>query len=100
MSPNLDIRMDRIESFCKRWKIVELSLFGSVIGRNFRSDSDVDVLLSFADDARWDPFDLVEMREELKDIFGREIDLVEKGTIRNPFRRHSIMTTKEVLYAA
>jgi predicted nucleotidyltransferase len=41
-----------------------------------------------------------DMIEELKTIFGREVDLVEKGTIRNPFRRHSIMTTKEVLYAA
>jgi hypothetical protein len=40
------------------------------------------------------------MLDELAEIFGREVDLVEKGTIRNPFRRHEILTTKEVVYAA
>jgi predicted nucleotidyltransferase len=40
------------------------------------------------------------MIDELKIIFGRDVDLVEKGAVRNPFRRHSIMTTREVLYAA
>jgi len=42
----------------------------------------------------------VEMLDELTEIFGRKVDLVEKEGIRNPFRRHEILTTKEVLYAA
>jgi len=46
------------------------------------------------------PFDLVQMQEELKGIFGREVDLVEKAGLRNPFRRHAILTNKEVIYAA
>jgi len=100
MSPNIDIKMDTIKVFCKKWKIVEFSLFGSVLGDDFRAESDVDVLVDFEKDASWDLFDLVEMRDELKDIFGREIDLVEKGAIRNPYRKRSIMKSHEVLYAA
>jgi len=40
------------------------------------------------------------MQNELNEIFGREIDLVEKDAIRNPFRRYSILRSKEVIYAA
>jgi predicted nucleotidyltransferase len=45
-------------------------------------------------------WDLAEMQQELEGIFGRSVDLVENGTLRNPFRRQSIMSTKEVVYAA
>jgi len=40
------------------------------------------------------------MKDELKAIFMRDVDIVEKGAVRNPFRRRSIMTNREVLYAA
>lgn len=96
----IDIPMDKIEAFCKKWKVKEFSLFGSVLRDDFRPDSDVDVMVSFEENAGWDLGDWVDMIEELKIIFGRDVDLLEKGSIRNPFRRHSIMTTKEVLYAA
>ncbi len=78
----------------------ELALFGSVLGENFSSDSDVDVLVTFARDAEWSLFDLVDMRDELREIFGRDVDLVEKAGLRNPFRRHAILTRREVIYAA
>lgn len=100
MSPKIKIDQQRLTNFCKRWKVEEFALFGSVLRDDFRADSDVDVLLGFAQDAKWDLFDLSTMYDELKVLFGRKIDLVEKGTIRNPFRRHSIMATREILYAA
>ena len=96
----IEIPMDKIIAFCHKWKIKEFSLFGSVLRDDFRPDSDVDVMVSFEENAGWDLGDWVDMIEELKIIFGRDVDLLEKGSIRNPFRRHSIMTTKEVLYAA
>lgn len=40
------------------------------------------------------------MKDELTTVFGREVDLVEKGAIRNPYRRRAMLTDKEVLYAA
>jgi predicted nucleotidyltransferase len=94
------IPKEKIEEFCRRWKIAELALFGSALREDFRPDSDVDILISFDKGADWDLFDWVSMMEELKQIFGREVDLVEKATLRNPFRRHYILETKEVIYAA
>ena len=43
----------------------------------------------------------LDMRDELSAMFGgREVDLVQKRLLKNPFRRHEILTTREVLYAA
>lgn len=96
----MEIPRDKIDSFCKQWKVKELSLFGSALRDDFRPDSDVDVLVSFFADARWSLFDLVNMADELRDVFGRPVDLVEKEALRNPFRRHSILSTRKVIYAA
>ena len=46
-----------IAAFCQRWQIVELALFGSVLRADFRPDSDVDVLVTFADNAAWNAID-------------------------------------------
>lgn len=96
----MEIPRDRIDSFCKQWKVKELSLFGSSLRDDFRPDSDVDVLVSFFSDARWSLFDLVSMADELRDVFGRPVDLVEKEALRNPFRRQSILSSRKVIYAA
>ncbi|MDP2853781.1 MAG: nucleotidyltransferase family protein [Smithellaceae bacterium] len=98
--PRIDIPMEKIRAFCVKWKVVEFSLFGSVLRDDFRSDSDVDVLLSFEANSAWSLYDLVDMKDELKTIFGREVDLVEKEAIRNPYRRRSMLAEQEVLYAA
>ncbi len=50
------IPQDKIADFCRRWKITEFALFGSVLRDDFRPDSDVDVLVTFAPDARWGLF--------------------------------------------
>lgn len=99
MSPKISIDRGKIEEFCQRWKITELALFGSVLRDDFRPESDVDMLVTFAPDAQWSLFDLVEMQEELGKMLGRKVDLVEKKGLRNPFRRHSILKTRQVVYA-
>jgi predicted nucleotidyltransferase len=99
-TPRIDIPMERITGFCQKWKIRELSLFGSVLRDDFRPGSDVDVLVSFQESTDWDLFDLVAMRDDLMAIFGREVDLVEKEGLRNPFRRRHILSTHQVIYAA
>jgi predicted nucleotidyltransferase len=48
MEPKIPINQAQIEAFCKKWKIVEFSLFGSVLRDDFGPDSDVDVLVKFA----------------------------------------------------
>ena len=100
MALRLTVDRARIADFCRRWKVKEFSLFGSVLRDDFRPDSDVDVLVALQDDAPWSLYEWIDMIEELKQIFGRDVDLVEKSAIENPFRRHSILTSAEVLYAA
>ncbi len=98
--PHLEIPDEVIESFCRKWKIKELALFGSVLRRDFRPDSDIDVLATFASDAKWSVFDHARMREELSTLLGREADVIESAGLRNPFRRREILNTCKVIYAA
>ena len=99
-TPKVDVPMDKVAAFCRKWKITEMALFGSVLRDDFGPDSDVDVLATFAPDAPWSLWDWPDMMDELRAIFGREIDLLEKDALRNPFRRHTILTTRQVIYAA
>ena len=65
---------------------------------DFSADSDVDVLVSFEGEAPWDLWDLIEMREQLGRLLQREVDLVEKDAISNPYRRRHILNHREVIY--
>jgi len=55
----VSIPKDRLVDFCRRWKVAELSLFGSALREDFRPDSDVDLLVSFAPGVTWDFDDLL-----------------------------------------
>ena len=91
----IDIDKDKLRDFCRRWKVTEFALFGSVTRpEEFRADSDVDVLARFAPDAPWSLFDWVTMEDELAEIFGRSVDLVEREAVEgsdNRFRKRSIL---------
>lgn len=99
------VPLDRelIADFCRRWKIEELSLFGSVLRKDFGPNSDVDVLVSFAPDARWSLFDAAAMEEELEQLFGRRVDLVTRRSVErshNWIRKRAILGTAEPVYVA
>jgi hypothetical protein len=99
-TPHIPVPSGPIAAFCARWRIRELSLFGSVLRHDFRPDSDVDVVMSFDGGAAWSLFDLVTMQQELATILGRPVDLVEEDALRNPYRRAAILSSKQVVYAA
>jgi predicted nucleotidyltransferase len=96
-----EIPIEQIHAFCHKWGLAELSLFGSALRDDFGPQSDIDVLVCFAP-GRFMTFEgFLDMREELSEIFGgRKVDLVEKRLLKNPYRRHEILTTREILYAA
>jgi predicted nucleotidyltransferase len=99
----IEMPKSQISDFCKRWKISEFALFGSVLTEHFRPDSDVDVLVTFAPGAEWSLFDHVTMEDELRQILGREVDLVSRRGIersRNPFRRRAILESARVVHVA
>jgi predicted nucleotidyltransferase len=99
--PQIDIPKDKIADFCRRWKITEFSLFGSVLRDDFRPDSDVDVLVGFQPDAHWTLLDLAQMQEELERVLGHKVDLLTRRGVeqsRNALRRQAILSTAEVVY--
>lgn len=100
MSPKLNVDMERLAAVCRKWRVRELSVFGSALREDFGPESDVDVLVSFDAEAPWSLWDLIRVKDELAEIFGRDVDLVEREALRNPWRKREILRTREVLYAA
>ena len=98
----IDIPREKVAEFCKKWEIDEFALFGSVLRKDFCPDSDIDVLVTFNENAKHTLFDLVNMENELKDIFGRKVDIVSRRGIessRNYLRRNAILNSAEAVYA-
>lgn len=98
--PRIRIPTEHLASFCQKWKVRELALFGSVLRDDFGPNSDIDVLVELMPNHGLSLFDWVDMIDELKVIFGRSVDLVSKRGLRNPFLRHEILSTREVIHAA
>jgi uncharacterized protein len=96
----LGITPTRLAAFCQRWKVTELSLFGSILRDDFRPDSDVDILVTFAPDHTWG-LEFIQMREELEILLGRSVDLLTHQSIirsRNLLRSQEILNSAEVVY--
>lgn len=99
ITKHINIDENAIQGFCTKWRVRELSLFGSVLRDDFGPDSDVDVLVSFEENSKVSLWDMSTMVDELEALFGRKVDLVTKEGLVNPYRRYSILTTREVIYA-
>ncbi len=102
-SVKIAIPSQTIADFCRRWGIVELSFFGSVLREDFRPDSDVDVLVTFAEGTCWGIKDWLQMEQELEDLLGRKVDLVERRQVersRNYIRRRHILDHVVPVYVA
>lgn len=93
-------QLTEIEAFCRKWLVAEFALFGSLAAGTAGPASDADVLVAFSAGAPWSYWEFPAMEAELRSIFGREVDLVEKQALTNPFRRHHILTHRRVVYRA
>lgn len=92
-----------LAAFCERWKINELAAFGSVMREDFGSASDIDLLATFAEDAAWSVLDHMQMELELMEMFGREVDLIDRRALETHGRaRHkvAILDSARLLYSA
>ena len=101
----LNLTLESVSKFCKRWQIVELAVFGSILREDFRPEgadpSDVDFLYVSAPEARYG-FQFFDMRSELAQLIGRNVDLISKRGIensRNPLRRKTILESAQIIYA-
>ena len=96
--------MEQIEAFCRKWNLVEFSLFGSVLRDDFGPDSDVDVLVRFDPSAHPRPtlLTLAGMERELEGLFERRVDLLEWEGVeqtRNPYFHRSVVGSAQTIYA-
>lgn len=94
---------EQLAAFCEQHHIIELSLFGSVLRDDFRTDSDIDILVVFDPDPKFriSLMDLVQMEYQLEDFLRREVDLAEKRAIESDYnwiRRQEILNSKKIIY--
>jgi predicted nucleotidyltransferase len=100
-SSALSLPQQALADSCRRWKIRELALFGSALRKDFRPDSDIDLLVTFSDDAEWGLLAHVQMQQELESILERPIDFISRRALEespNWIRRHAILDTAQILY--
>ncbi len=104
MTPmNLGIPAEKIAGFCRRWKINRLAIFGSAAKGELQPASDIDLLVTFCQDADWTMFDHFTMEEELSHLFGRDVDLISLRAVEenpNPIYRREILNSARQIYAA
>ncbi len=101
----LKIDYDKIkfEVICEKYKIKEISIFGSVLRDDFNPDSDVDILIDFLPGARITLFKYQQLREELEALFNRKVDLVSKTELiacTNRYRKSGILSNTRLLYGS
>ena len=100
ISDRCHVTRSQVVDFCQRWHVVEFAVFGSVLRDDFRDDSDIDVLVTLAPNHGLNLFDWIDMQQELEVLFNREVDLVDKRGLKNPYRRSEIMNTRQIIYAS
>ena len=99
MSAKLHIDGEAVGDFCRRNHIRRMALFGSVLRDDFRPDSDVDVLVEFAPDARIGLIGFAGLEIELSAMLGREVDLNTAEDLSR-YYRDEVVKSAEVVYAA
>ncbi len=93
----IQLQKKKIESFCKKYHIVYLALFGSVLTSHFTKKSDVDVLVKF--EKRHTPhlLNMVRMESELSDIIGYPVDLKTPNDL-SPYFRDEVLNKARTIY--
>ena len=102
MTHVIENNRDRLVELCKKYKVAELDVFGSVATEDFdEQKSDIDFLVEFKNTVAQNRFDnFFSFLEELKQLFNRPIDLVEIGGLKNPYFIEMVNQTKRNIYVA
>ncbi len=95
----IDNHIDRLTILCNLYNVERMYLFGSALNSNFNSKSDLDFLVKFKKIELSEYFDnYMNLKENLKTLFKRDIDLVEEQSLKNPILINSINKSKELIY--
>ena len=95
----IETNINTLVNLCKKHKVKELYLFGSILTANFNEKSDIDFLVEFENiDILEYADNYFELKEKLEKLFDREIDLLENQAIRNPIFRKVLDREKRIVY--
>jgi predicted nucleotidyltransferase len=95
----VDRNIEDLKRLCTMYNVEKMYLFGSALNSNFNKESDIDLLVKFKFIELSKYFDnYMDFKENLEKLFGREVDLVEEQTLRNPILINSINKSKELIY--
>lgn len=95
----IETNIQKIAALCKKYKVNKLFVFGSILTNRFNDNSDVDFVVSFNKAEVSDYFDnYFDFKYALEELFGREVDLLEEQTIKNPYLKKNVDTTKALIY--
>lgn len=98
--PRYELDEKALIDIAKKYKVKQLYLFGSVLREDFTDQSDIDIMVVFETGTEYSYFDLYDFKDNLQQLFNRKIDLIEKDSLINPFRRSEILSTARLIYAA
>lgn len=83
----------------KKYKVNRLFVFGSVLTDKFNGESDVDMIVDFKKEEVGDYFDnYFDFKYSLQDLFGRDVDLIEEQSIKNPYFKSNVESTRQLIY--
>lgn len=97
----IELNIDHIIALCKLFRVRSMAVFGSILTDRFNDNSDVDLLVDFdtTDHEQWDYVgNYFGLKDALENLFGRKVDLIERGGIRNPLFLKSIDSKKQMIY--
>lgn len=95
----VDKNREELKSLCAMYNVEKMYLFGSALNTNFNQQSDIDLLVKFKSIELSTYFDnYMDFKEKLQQLFGREVDLLEEQTLKNPILINSINKSKELIY--
>lgn len=96
-----DIKVDQAQlaDLCRRYRVRELSLFGSAARGEMRPNSDIDLLVEFLPNADVGLVEHAGLMLDLERLLGRKVDLVSKNGLK-PRIRSSVLADARLVYAA
>ena len=100
MEKTVEEKLPQVRDLCRKYNVRKLELFGSATNGDFKPESsDVDFIVEFAPmDCHRHADSFFGMLEDLKTLFNREVDLLEKSTIENPYFLEAIELTRKVIF--
>ena len=88
---------DSLINYFKSQPINKAWLFGSFSRGEHTKESDIDIMVSFIPEVKVGLFKFYQIKEDLENITGREVDLVTETSLM-PFAIESVMTDRKLIY--